>query len=231
MDTSITQARWFALVDDTIVTTPRQVIPVSLLKGLAKVPEGKPIFRDHNTPYDPEVTENQDIDLSEGNVFHTRASNREDCKGPLKAEPKIALVLDDHFEMISKHEFSPRFLRQLFGQEENVEILRDFESPNDDPIDDEESLLFIDGPVFISRAKPTEFKIILNGRPKVVSSRSLSYQEVIQLAFGTADLDRTAYTVTYARGPDCNREGSMVKGQSVNIKTGMIFNVSATDKS
>lgn len=77
-----------------------------------------------------------------------------------------------------------------------------------------------------------KFNIIVNGRPKEVSQRTLSFFEIIQLAFpGAVFNENIAYTVTFKRGPASNPEGSLVEGLSINLKNGMVFNVTATDKS
>lgn len=77
-----------------------------------------------------------------------------------------------------------------------------------------------------------KFNIIVNGRPKEVSKNRLSFVEIVQLAFPDAVFNETtAYTVTFKRGPANTPEGSLVEGASVNLKNGMVFNVTATDKS
>ncbi len=74
--------------------------------------------------------------------------------------------------------------------------------------------------------------IIVNGRTKEVAGKEITYAEVVRLAFGDGPAGpNTLYTVTYRRGDDHRPEGTMVAGDSVKLKTGMIFNVSATDKS
>jgi hypothetical protein len=75
------------------------------------------------------------------------------------------------------------------------------------------------------------FTIIVNGRQKTVSEREMSFDQVVALA----DLPtgpNIVFTVTYRRGEGNKPEGTMVEGgEPVKIKDGMIFNVTATDKS
>ncbi|UZR31029.1 multiubiquitin domain-containing protein [Methylococcus mesophilus] len=74
--------------------------------------------------------------------------------------------------------------------------------------------------------------IIVNGRPRQVHKVELSFLEVVRLAFPDAVINETtAYTVTFKRGPADRPEGSLVEGESVRLKNGMVFNVTATDKS
>lgn len=74
--------------------------------------------------------------------------------------------------------------------------------------------------------------IIVNTREKDWDKEKISYEEVVILAFGSYSKDENVvYTVTYSKGPEGHREGSLVKGESVKIKNGMIFNVSQTNRS
>lgn len=80
--------------------------------------------------------------------------------------------------------------------------------------------------------KDKEFTIIVNATPKIVEGRDLSFIEVVHLEFPTATIQgNIIYTVTYKKGPDSHKEGSMDIGDIVKLKKGMVFNVSATDKS
>ena len=83
-------------------------------------------------------------------------------------------------------------------------------------------------------SKDSNFKVtlIVNGRPKVWNEKTITFEQLIILAFGSYDPNPDkVYTVTYDKGPHENPEGSMVKGQKVFVKEKMIFNATATDKS
>lgn len=74
--------------------------------------------------------------------------------------------------------------------------------------------------------------IIVNGRPRTVNKRTLSFSKIIQLAFPDSQAaPNTIYTVVYKNGPDENPQGSLVEGQTVTLKERMIINVTKTDKS
>ncbi len=76
-----------------------------------------------------------------------------------------------------------------------------------------------------------EFKIIVNGREKVVTKEVLSFTEVVALAFDTTSNDNTVFTVTYRHADQHPEDGVLVAGQTVKVKNGTIFNVTATNKS
>lgn len=77
-----------------------------------------------------------------------------------------------------------------------------------------------------------DFTIIVNAQEKQVTGKELSFEQVVALAFpdGPRGGNRI-YTVTYRRGEGKKPEGTLVAGESVKIKEGMIFNVTPTDKS
>lgn len=74
--------------------------------------------------------------------------------------------------------------------------------------------------------------IVVNGREKVVTSKELTFEEVVALAFDKPPSGpNIMFTVTYRRAHGNKPEGALSPGESVKVKEGMIFNVTATDKS
>ncbi len=77
-----------------------------------------------------------------------------------------------------------------------------------------------------------EFTIIVNGQEKTVITKELSYAEVIALAYEDPPTGQyILFTVTYRRGHGNKPEGTLVDGEAIKVKEGMIFNVTVTDKS
>lgn len=75
-------------------------------------------------------------------------------------------------------------------------------------------------------------KIVVNGREKEFEGKEISFEQVIVLAFGEVSTNpNVSYAITYKRGDGHKPEGSIVAGESVKVKEGMIFNATATDKS
>jgi hypothetical protein len=72
-------------------------------------------------------------------------------------------------------------------------------------------------------------KIIINGRPTKFEGDEISYTEVVELAFPGESSSGIVFTVTYMgpRMPD----GTLVEGQSVEVRNGMKFNVNKTNRS
>ncbi len=75
--------------------------------------------------------------------------------------------------------------------------------------------------------------IIVNGRPKQWSSKEITFDDVIALGFDTPPHGNdTIFSVTYRKGGNEHRpEGVMVAGDSIKVKDGTVFNVSATNRS
>ena len=72
--------------------------------------------------------------------------------------------------------------------------------------------------------------VYVNGQAKQVEKREYTFEEVIRLAFPNPN-QNFEYTVTYSKGEEPKKEGTLVPGQSVKMKEGMIFDVYETNKS
>jgi len=73
--------------------------------------------------------------------------------------------------------------------------------------------------------------LVVNARPKPWGKRTISFEELVILAFGAYDPNpNKVYTVTFSGGLPPKPEGSMIKGQTIQVKNKMNFDVSATDK-
>ena len=82
------------------------------------------------------------------------------------------------------------------------------------------------------KKKVHKVTIIVNGEDKEVDKEAISYEDVIILAFGSYnDSQDVAYTIMYFRGNNDKPNGFLLKGQEVNVKKGMKFNVSKTNRS
>lgn len=135
-----------------------------------------------------------------------------------------------HQEYISGAE-----IRKLGNIPPEDEIFLAIKKPwEDEPIPDEKQINLARPEIenFYSVSKHFKVELIVNGRLKQWTEKTITFEQVIDLALGTYDPNpNRVYTVTYDKGPHENPEGSMVKGDKVFIKNKMIFNATATDKS
>jgi len=77
-----------------------------------------------------------------------------------------------------------------------------------------------------------DITIIVNGREKTVTTRELTEDELVKLAFDDPPTGEfICFTITYRRGHGNKPEGTLDEGERLKLKEGMIINVTATDKS
>ena len=73
--------------------------------------------------------------------------------------------------------------------------------------------------------------IVVNGRAKKWTKETISYDELVELSGlplpGGAN---PGFTITYHNSPD-HQDGTVVLGQSVKVRNGMVFNVTPTNQS
>lgn len=81
-------------------------------------------------------------------------------------------------------------------------------------------------------AKEKGAEIVVNGQPKKIDSRQVSFDEVTELAFPGSDRSLTTFTVLFSKAEDSKHEGSMVEGDIVKVKKeGSSFNVTRSIRS
>lgn len=72
--------------------------------------------------------------------------------------------------------------------------------------------------------------IIVNTRKQTVPKGKICFDKVVALS-GLPGGENVTFTVTYRRGEGNKPDGSLVEGDCVEVKDGMIFNVTRTNKS
>ena len=72
-----------------------------------------------------------------------------------------------------------------------------------------------------------EITIIVNGRPKKVPDKDISFEDVVALAFNPVP-PNAFFTVTWSHG---NKAGSLTAGNSIPIENGIKFDVTETGQS
>lgn len=79
-----------------------------------------------------------------------------------------------------------------------------------------------------------DITIIVNGRQRTVAkNRELTVAQLVAMAFDTPPTgENVEFTITYRKGGNEDRqEGSLSGNDTVKVKEGTVFNVTATDKS
>lgn len=157
-------AKWGAVVDDLVIAAPRRVVSVSVIKAQASVPNDFVLVRDHNSPNDVVLRDDEQVDLAEGNVFYRLKRCEVQPNNPCHDAAKLAFIVDDHAEITTRGEQDGKMLRELFGLALHVQLVRDTEGLRDQNVPIDAKVRFIDGPVFYSRQVEAGLKITVNAR-------------------------------------------------------------------
>ena len=75
--------------------------------------------------------------------------------------------------------------------------------------------------------------IFVNGQKKEWNQAEISFDQVVNLAYNNNPPtgSNVMFTVAYSRGVEGKPQGTLLQGQSVEVKDGMFFDVTATNKS
>jgi hypothetical protein len=124
-------------------------------------------------------------------------------------------------------------LYALGNMQPGMELFREVTGDREDPeVDNGPEVVHLKQDEHFHSGEPKVYKIIVNGRQKEVSTKTLTFDQVVALAFNPVPVGpNVQFTVTYRKGPRENHEGSMTEGETVRIKDGMIFDVTETNKS
>lgn len=156
-------AKWFAVIEDVAVATPDPTVAVHVLKKQANIADELVLVRDHNSPNDVILQNDEVVDLRQGNVFYAIPACEAGPRGRCTAPAKIAIKVDDRVEEIGVRAQTGGSTRELFELRKGVRLFRDLHSPNDVSIGDKDAANFDDGPVFYTRhVVEAELFIIVN---------------------------------------------------------------------
>ncbi|MEU5554077.1 multiubiquitin domain-containing protein [Micromonospora sp. NPDC047793] len=83
-----------------------------------------------------------------------------------------------------------------------------------------------------SREKDKHYAIVVNAQPFTVTTREVTFAQIVKLAFGVEgdDPDKT-FTITYRKSDNARHDGTLVEGGTVKVKNGTVFNVTSTTRS
>ena len=72
----------------------------------------------------------------------------------------------------------------------------------------------------------------MNGRTREVPGRSVTFEQVVELAFPGKHAETIVFSMTYRHAASAPHAGELGPGGTVQVKpTGTVFNVTRTDKS
>jgi len=171
--------KWAAVVEDTLVPLPRQHLRARDILAQAGACDVM-LVRDYNEPDDVPLSPETEVNLAEGNVFRTVPLCEVLPRPHPTTPPKLAFVADDAWEVTITPRQTLESLRGLFGLPEDAELLRDYDSPDDEVIEPGAVVRFVDGPVFRTRIKTITVKV--NNKPVRFTKRTVTGLEIKQTA-------------------------------------------------
>lgn len=83
-----------------------------------------------------------------------------------------------------------------------------------------------------AKSRPIVYEVIVNARPKTVPDKTLTFTEVVNLAFPGPHDDNVTFSVTYRKAASKPHAGELSLGGTVEVKKkGTVFNVCRTVQS
>jgi len=159
---------------------PRRRLTARDILDQAGIGRGFVLQRDHGSANDEMLTDDAEVDLGLGNVFRPIPRCEAGPLPPCAAPPKLAFVLDDDWQVTLIPDQTAHMLKRLFGLPEGVDLLRDYASPHDQPIRNDEHLRFADGCVFTARKLTITVKV--NNQAVHVTKRRITVLDLKRLA-------------------------------------------------
>ncbi|MFA5263920.1 MAG: hypothetical protein WC378_08825 [Opitutaceae bacterium] len=173
-------AKQALVLDDALYPMPRARMVARDILDQTGASADVVLKRDYNSTIDHIFADDEEVDLRQGNVFKTvpRCAPAP-CNTP-DASPKLAFVVDDAWEASVNPHQTGHSLKRLMGLPDGAKLMRDFESPIDQPITDDEKVIFQDGPVFT--VKDFSLTIKVNNNKVTVGKRRMTGLEIKQAA-------------------------------------------------
>ena len=114
-----------------------------------------------------------------------------------------------------------------------MELFREVTGDREDPeVDNGPEVVHLKQDEHFHSGPQKVYHVIVNGRKKEVSTKTLTFDQVVALAFNPVPTGpNIMFTITYRNGPRQNPEGELLPGGKVKIKNAMIFDVTQTTKS
>lgn len=189
-------AKWGAIINDQLFPLPRRKLAPRDILDQAGIGKEFVLVRDHDNPNDVVLDTEAIVDLAEGNVFRTIPRCETGPQRPCSAPPKLAFICDDAWEVTLTGKQTGHSLKRLLGLPDDAEVLRDFESPHDKIIRDDQVVLHSDGPVFTARR--VSFTVKVNNHPVHLRERVVTALELKKTAIAQGvkiDIDNVVYRV------------------------------------
>lgn len=202
------------VVEGRLFKSSKQYITGAEVKELAGIPLDAELYLYIREPYNDELIGNdQKVDLALPGIegFYT--------KKPLH------LKVDGKLYLWRKQYITGADIRKLAGIPDDKDLYLDVPGNwEDNLINDNEKVDLARPGIEKFETRDSNVTIWVNSHPHVYNKETISYEEVVALAYGSYDSSK-GYTVDYDRGPVQNPGGLMSKGDVLYVKHKMEFHV------
>jgi hypothetical protein len=152
-----------------------------------------------------------------------------------RTDRDFKLTLNDHELLWSKPVISGTILYGLAKSADGDGIYLEV-SGNQDRLIEHEDLIDLTEPgierFITARKRPPKFEIIVNSRPRTVNARTVTFEQIVQLAFPGQHEPNVVFSMTYRHAASTPHAGELGSGGSVDVKKkGTVFNVTRTVQS
>jgi hypothetical protein len=207
-------------IDTEQVQAPRRRLSGAELRALVS-PPADTIWLDLPDAQDRSIAADQVIEVERGTRFFTdrpRTIFIDKVAYPVRS----AVILETDLRALTN---------PPVGADRGV--WKDIPDDVDDPLTPGEMVRVTDGDRFFTKPLPRrDVHIVVNGRRRNVTDRTVTYEQVVTIAFpdGPAG-ENVTYSVVYSKAAAPKSEGTLAEGGQVIVKDGTRFNVTPTDKS
>jgi hypothetical protein len=222
-DTHLTKKALNYIIEGESFETFDQYKTGTELKQLRGIPLDTELYLSIKEPYEDELIDNETrVNLARPEIEH------------FFVKLKLKLTINKEPFVWFNQFITGKQIRELGNIPADHEIFLDIKEPYVDTLVQDDTVIDLARPGkenFFSKEQSVKV-LIINGRPRDWAEKTISFEQVVILAFGTYDNSpNKVYTVTFSEGPMSKPEGTMIKGSVVEVKNKMVFNVTATDKS
>jgi hypothetical protein len=178
--------KWATIVNDQLFPMPEQRVGVRVVREQVGISKDDALVRDHNSPHDVVIPDNGVVDLADGNVFYTRPQCEIEPRPICEEAAKLAYTVDDRWEIVLKPGQTGRTIRDLFKLIDDVDLLRDYKSPHDEVVGNDDAADFREGPVFITK-RAVRYCINIEGKEYPWNEPTITTAQIRKLGNLPAD--------------------------------------------
>lgn len=151
-----------------------------------------------------------------------------------KSDRVYRFTLDGHSISWGVQKISGAVLYKLTNVADDRALFLDTRGGQDRVIEPGDVVDLADGGVerFVTGPRPVPtFHIFINGRPRTVTGNTVTFEQIVQLAFPGQHDPNVEFSMSYSHAASTPPVGELGRGGSVQIKNGTRFNVTRTVQS